>query len=282
MDAAELGAPRTGPSVCWLRIADECSGAVLWTRVFSPSRWNQVPPGEVQAQLRLAFSRWGRPERFRVDNGTPWGSRGDLPTDLALWLIGLEVGLDSNPPARPQDNGVVERSQGTAQRWGEPQTCDGPEELQRRLEDMDLIQRQEYPSLKGRSRLEVFPQLAHSGRDYTPEWEERHWSLAAVAGHLAGYAVRRRVDGRGTISLYNRNHYVGIIHKRKTVYVMFDPEVFEWVVADEEGRQVSRQAATRISRENIMGLTVAQHEGEMRRVNGPTPCRDSAAQPHGG
>jgi hypothetical protein len=62
---------------------------------------------------------------------------------------------------------------------------------------MDLIQRQEYSSVKGRSRLEAFPQLARSGRPYTPEWEERHWSLAAVAAHLAEYAVRRRVDGTG-------------------------------------------------------------------------------------
>src|SRR5271157_1101411 len=29
------------------------------------------------------------PARIRVDNGTPWGSAGDLPTDLALWLFGL-------------------------------------------------------------------------------------------------------------------------------------------------------------------------------------------------
>jgi hypothetical protein len=102
--------------------------------------------------------------------------------------------------------------------------------------------------------------LAHSGRAYTPEWEEMHWSLAAVAAHLAGYAVWRRVDGTGSISLYNRNHYIGSIHKRKTVYVMFDPEVLEWAVADEEGRQVSRQAATKISREDIMVLTVTHRD----------------------
>jgi hypothetical protein len=236
--------------------AARCSGPR-----FSPrGRWTQVPPTDVQAQLRLAFGRWGRPERFRVDNGVPWGSWGDLPTDLALWLIGLEVGVDWNPPARPQDNGVVERSQGTAKRWGEPWTCDSPEELQRRLVEMDGIQRQEYPSVGGRSRLEAYPGLAHSGRIYTPEWEDTHWSLAAVGAHLAGYAVRRRVDGTGTISLYNRNHYVGIIHKRKTVYVMFDPGVREWIFADEEGRQLGRQAATRISREDIMGLTVTHRD----------------------
>lgn len=36
MDAAELVKLRTGQRVCWLRVVDECSGAVLWTAVFPP------------------------------------------------------------------------------------------------------------------------------------------------------------------------------------------------------------------------------------------------------
>jgi hypothetical protein len=233
--------------------AARCSGPR-----FSPlGRWTQVPPTATQAQLRLAFGRWGRPQRLRVDNGAPWGTRGDLPTDLELWLLGAEVGVVPNPPGRPQDNGVVERSQGTGKRWGEPWTCDSTEELQRRLGEMDEIQRREYPSIAGQSRWEAFPELAHSGRGYTPEWEEAHWSLARVAAALAGYAVRRRVDSCGTISLYNRRHYIGTIHKKKDVFVMFDPETYEWVVADHEGRQLSRQPATHINREDIMNLTVS-------------------------
>jgi hypothetical protein len=194
---------------------------------------------------------------LRVDNGAPWGTRGDLPTDLELWLLGVEVRVDPNPPRRPQDNGVVERSQGTGKRWGEPWTCDSPGELQRRLQVMDEIQRQAYPSIDGQSRWTAFPGLVHSGRAYTPEWEEAHWSLARVAAALARYAVRRRVDSSGTISLHNRRHYIGVIHRKKYVYVMFDPETHEWIVADEEGRQLSRQPATRISREDIMNLTVS-------------------------
>jgi hypothetical protein len=193
---------------------------------------------------------------LRVDNGVPWGSRGDLPTDLALWLIGLGVGVDWNPPRRPQDNGVVERSQGTAKRWAEPGACATAEELQRRLEEMDGIQREEYPSVRGRSRLEAFPELAHSGRAYTPAWEGEHWSLAAVGAHLAGYAVPRRVDKSGTVSVYNRTHYVGRIHERKTVHVMFDPEAGEWIFADEKGQQLRSRPAREISREAIMGLQV--------------------------
>ena len=174
-----------------------------------------------------------------------------------MWLLGLEVGVAPNPPRRPQDNGVVERSQGTAERWGEPWSCDVPGELQRRLREMDEIQRRDYPSIAGRGRGEAFPQLAHSGRAYTSGWEEAHWDLVRVAAALAGYAVRRRVDATGTISLYNRRHYVGSIHKRKDVFVMFDPGTYEWVVADDEGRQLSRQPAKQINREDIINLAVS-------------------------
>jgi hypothetical protein len=193
-----------------------------------------------------------------VDNGVPWGSCGDLPTDLALWLIGLGVGVDWNPPRRPQDNGVVERSQGTGKRWAEPRLCSSPEELQGQLERFDAIQRQEYPSLRGRSRLEAFPQLAHSGRGYTPAWEEAHWDLAAVFAHLSGYAVSRRVDMTGKVSLYNRHHYVGVLHQGKNVYVMVDPDLREWVFADERGQQLRRRPADEISEENILKLTVTR------------------------
>lgn len=206
--------------------------------------------------MRRAFGRWGLPERFRVDNGVPWGSPGDLPTDLALWLIGLGIEMVWNPPRRPQDNGVVERSQGTAKRWAEPQACASVKELQGRLEEMDGIQRQEYPSVRGRSRLEAFPRLAHSGRAYSRAWERSHWSLEVVARHLAGYAVRRLVSKMGTVSLYNRNHYIGIVYRKNVVHIMFDPEAFEWIVADEKGRQLRSRAATEISRETIIGLTV--------------------------
>jgi hypothetical protein len=37
---------------------------------------------------------------------------------------------------------------------------------------------------------------------------------------------------------------------------MFDPEAFEWIFADEEGRQLRHQPATEISRETILGLMV--------------------------
>jgi len=170
-------------------------------RFFPLGRWNQVEPTAVQEALRQVFSRWGRPERFRVDNGTPWGSPGDWPTDLALWLIGLGVGMIWNPPRRPQENGVIERSQGTGKRWGEPHTCGDPDELQQRLDAMDRIQRAVYPSLQGRSRLQAFPQLQQPLRTYSKAWEKRAWDLELVLAHLADYSVSRRVDRKGHVTV---------------------------------------------------------------------------------
>ena len=206
--------------------------------------------------LRRAFRRWGQPERLRVDNGVPWGSSGDLPPDLALWLVGLGVATTPNPPRRPQDNGVIERSQGTAKRWAEPGACATAAELQRRLREADLIQREEYPSLGGRTRLEAYPGLRHSGRPYSRAWERRHWDPGLVLAHLASEVVSRKVDRSGTVSLYNTNHYVGKLHAGKTVFVMLDPHRCEWLFADEQGRQLRAQPAVQLARRRIETLTV--------------------------
>ena len=207
--------------------------------------------------MRRAFRRWGRPGAFRVDNGGPWASKGDLPTDLALWLLGLDVPVHCNPPRRPQSNGVVERMQAVAEAWGEPHTCHSPEELHQRLQRMDHIQRAEYPHREGRSRLEVYPELAHSGREYSAAWERRHWSLERVLEALAGYVVRRQVDRKGMISIYNRNYYVGEKQRGRVVYVLFDPQAREWVCTDEQDRQLRRWPAPEICRKRILSLDVS-------------------------
>jgi hypothetical protein len=210
----------------------------------------------VQQELRQAFGRWGLPVRFRVDNGGPWGSSGDLPTDLGLWLLGLDVELFFNPPGRPDKNGVVERSQGTGKRWAEPWQCATPAALQRRVDAMDVILREEYPSIEGQSRREAFPGLAHSGRRYSLVGERRQWDLEKVLAHLAEYVVVRRVDRSGMVSLYNRTRYVGKRHRGQDVYVLLDPVQREWVFADAEGRQLRSQPAEEMSRERIVSLSV--------------------------
>jgi hypothetical protein len=216
-----------------------------------------VPASWTRDRLREAFARWGLPERIRVDNGTPWGSAGDLPTDLALWLIGLGVEVAWNPPRRPQDNGVVERSQGTGKRWAEPATCGDATELQGRVDEMDRIQRELYPVAGGSSRAATFPALAHSGRPYEPESETRRWEPARVLEHLARYTAPRAVDTGGTVSLYGRSRYVGAALGGQRVYISLDPVERQWMVAGADGVCYHRLPAPELSQESVLGLEVS-------------------------
>jgi hypothetical protein len=215
-----------------------------------------VEVSQVQAELRRVFTVWGRPGQLRVDNGYPWGSAGDLPTDLALWLLGLSVGLLWNPPRRPQHNGVVERFQGVGKNWSEPQTCADAGQLQRRLDDLDRLQREAYPYQGQRSRSEVFAGLVHSGRPYSRGWEKAHWSWEQMAAGVAQVPVPRRVDQSGRVSVYNRNVYVSKLHQGRTVYVHLDVATREWVLLDERGGVLRRQAADELSQENVLRLEV--------------------------
>ena len=69
MDAAELVKLRTGQRVCWLRIADECSGAVLWTAVFPPGPVDSSPadgrPGATPPGLWPVGTTRAVPDRQR-------------------------------------------------------------------------------------------------------------------------------------------------------------------------------------------------------------------------
>jgi hypothetical protein len=206
--------------------------------------------------LRRLFARWGLPQRLRIDNGMPWGSRGDLPTDLACWLAGLGVGLLANPPRRPQDNGVIERYQGVGKSWGEPHTCTSAAELQRRLDELDRWQRDLYPTRDGRPRREAYPGLKHSGRRYRRAREAAVWDLRRAWAWVRSHLVPRRVDSQGKVSLYNRPYSVGLMWAGRTIWVGFDAERGEWTFQDKEGREIRRQAAPELSAERIMALEV--------------------------
>jgi transposase InsO family protein len=271
-DAAEEIRLHSGQRVCWLRVVDECSGAFLSTVVFPSARWENVERHAIQESLRDTFGRWGLPQRLRVDNGYPWGSTGELPPELALWLIGLGIELVWIPPGCPQDNGVVERSQGVGQQWAEPHACGDAAELQRRCDAMDRLQREAYPYADGRSRAATYPQLRHSGRPYRRGSEKKHWSLEAVLRAVAGVVVVRRVDRQGCVSLYNRTRYVGKQHAGSQVYVSVDSSGPTWVFAAADGTQLRSMVADEFTAERIRGLSVGARRSRDKRAEAPRPA----------
>jgi hypothetical protein len=208
----------------------------------------------------------------------PWGSQGDLPTDLACWLAGLGVGVLLNPPRRPEDNGVVERSQGVGKAWGEPSHCTSAAELQERLDKLDRWQRELYPVIGKRSRSQVYPELKHSGRKYSRAREAASWDIRKVWDLLGSYVVPRQASGRGSVSLYNRHITVGLMWAGRKIWVGFDPEEGAWTFHDSRGHEIRRQSAEELSPKNVLEMNVTLRR---RGVHAAKPAaRSRAAKPH--
>jgi len=64
----------------------------------------------VRQRLELTFRRYGLPDAFFVDNGSPWGdSSGQRWTRLGVWLLKLGVDILHSRPYHPQSRGKNER-----------------------------------------------------------------------------------------------------------------------------------------------------------------------------
>ena len=230
-----------------------------------------MPVAAAREALRDAFERWGLPGALRLDNGYPWGHPAGLPTALALWLAGRGVGLLFNAPRRPRDNGVVERSHGVTAAWAEPGTCAGPAELQARVDDLDRLQREEYPARAGRTRRQLFPGLGSPRRPYRRAAEAGQWREDGARAHLAARVARRRVDAQGKVTVYARPYHVGVVHRGRDALVQYDPQAGAWLFTDARGVQWCRLPAEQITRERILALDISAKPSKNR---GKTSCPD--------
>ena len=195
---------------------------------------------------------------MRVDNGYPWGTPRDLPSELALWLIGLGIEPIWNPPARPTCNPKVERCNGLTQQWGELRTCADGRQAARALDRVCRIQRREYPAIRGRPRIEAFPALRTPRRAYQPAREPALWDLSRVDAFLARGCWIRRADCKGRVSIYGHGRSVGRSRAGREIAVRFDTSTRCWSVSDPNGEEVKRLPAEELTRERIMALAVSR------------------------
>jgi hypothetical protein len=135
--------------------------------------------------------------------------------------------------------------------------------LQDRLDEMDRREREAYPREGKRSRIELYSGLAHSGRPYSLEAEDRLWDLQRVVEHLSEYVIRRKVDSQGKIRVYNTQRSVGRDRVGQWVWVSLDAEESRWVIADDRGLEIRRVEAPELSREAVRGLKMCYRQ----------PCR---------
>jgi len=212
----------------------------------------------IQEMFRNVLVDWGLPDRMRLDNGYPWGTSRDLPSELALWLIGLAVEPIWNPPGQPTRNPKVERSNGLTQQWGELQTCTDYKQAVRVLAWVGRVQREEYPAIRGRTRIEVFPRLRRPRRVYQRAREKALWDLSRVDAFLARGCWKRQADRNGTISIYGHCRAVGRAWAHQEVVLRFDASSRSWVVSNHEGEVVKQLPAKVLTPERIMALEVSR------------------------
>ena len=218
--------------------------------------WQQVPVVCTQRWLRQTFATWGIPGCLRVDNGVPWGNPGDLPSALALWLIGLGIDMHWNHPRRPHENGKIERLNGLIDQWGEPARCAHWRAWQAKLRWLVHLQRERYPAVNGLSRAQAFPELFVPRQGYQASQEEAVWDFQRVKAFLAQDTWARKTDADGQVSLYHRGYHIGRAHAHQIVSVHFDARSAEWYVLDEAGHECKRWVADQITPERIRTLNV--------------------------
>lgn len=199
---------------------------------------------------------------MRVDNGLPWGTGSDVPSALALWLVGLGVNVIYNRPRRSTDNGLVERAHGVAVNWVEAQLDHPLEQLQLRLNQVIRLQRDHYAPSGGLPRAQRYPALYGNKRTYQPEREMESWSYQRVAQWVAQRIFVRRVDKVGRISLFSQAYSVGRAYRGQAVTIRFDSTHNQWHICDEQGHLLQRYAPKDVTPENIWNFTLTKRHDE--------------------
>jgi len=256
VDAKERLQLQDGSHACYLTITDEHTGSWLCAIAFPYSYISQVPLIQVQTALIKVFARWGKAGAFRVDNGAPFGNPKMSSTPpIALWLIAHDVDMIWNKPRSPQCNAKVERMQATSSRWVNVSDCPTLEELQKRLDQEAIIQREKYPvkRLQNKTRLQVFPELETSRRPY----QSTGFDPTRVYEFLAKKTYVRTTDKTGRLMIYNVPYNLSAANRKKVVNIKFLTSSLHWQFYI-DGQIVGSQKAENLSPDRILNLTVCQ------------------------
>lgn len=209
-------------------------------RFFPRKKISEVPVRKIQQALITIFKNRGVPDWIKVDNGRPFGDpQLELIPPLALWLIGLGIKVIWNRPATPQDNAVVERSQGVMANWTEFAKCENTNDLQLRLWKEADFHNLHFPIRRkgNKKRIELFPKLLHTGKD----WKPAGFKLNRVLIFLAKAQWERKVSANGQISIYGQRFSVGMQLKHQKVSLKLNPRKNLWHIFDANGELIKDQ-----------------------------------------
>jgi hypothetical protein len=213
-------------SVCLINISDLVSRVRVGSQV-AHCRKPSTP--DYQLACRLAFLRYGLPQRISLDHDTAFydsTSASPFPSLFHLWLIalGISVRFITHPP--PQEHAVIERSHQViyqqalqGQTYFDADVCQ--QSVDRRLDFLN----QRYPSrsLGGQAPLQANPCARHSGRHYHPDQELELLVVDRVFAYLAQHRWFRLVSAQGQFFVGAHRYGVGRAYAGQTLEITFVP-----------------------------------------------------------
>ena len=188
------------------------------------------PFSAYQLMLRRAFLMTGLPRCITLDHGTVFydnTSASPFPTRLHLWLLALGIDVCFTRKRCPTDHAKIERTHQTmtlqallGQCWPD-QTA-----LWAGLDTRRAMLNEHIPScvLQDRAPLQAYPEAAHSGRSYRPEWEAEMLDLDRVFEYLARCRWFRRVRANGRLDLGGYDYYLGVTRRNQMLELRFDTD----------------------------------------------------------
>jgi hypothetical protein len=186
------------------------------------------PVGAYQLLLRRAFMTTGLPRRISFDHGTVFydnTSPSPFPTRLHLWLLALGVDVCFTRKRQPTDHAKIERTHQTmtlqallGQHWPNQTALWAGLDARRTMLNQYIPSR----SLDGRAPLQAYPEAAHSGRTYRPEWEAEMLDMDWVFQYLAMCRWFRQVKANGRFAIGGYEYYLSTQLRGRTLELTFD------------------------------------------------------------
>lgn len=227
----------------------------LTHQFFPKKKISEVPVLEIQAALITIFKSIGVPQWIKVDNGRPFGDpQLKLVPPIALWLIGLGIKVIWNRPATPQDNAVVERSQGVMGKWTEYQKCKHTFDLQMRLWKEVDFHNYHFPIRRrgNKTRIQLFPKLMHTGRD----WQPKNFKLNRILIFMAKGCWERKASSSGQVNFYGHRFSIGSRYRHQIISIKLNPRKNCWNIFEAKGSLVKSQPSA-FTEQNIWKLDLS-------------------------
>jgi hypothetical protein len=215
---------------------------------------------DYQLALRKAFFCFGKPlvisldhDSAFFDNTTP----SPFPSLLHLWLLAMGIQVRFLEHRPPREHACIERSHQIIHRQAIQGQSATPASLQpyldQRLTFLNLL----YPSrsLNGQAPLVAYPQAAHSGREYRPEWEAHMLDMPNVYAYLSRQEWFRQTSDKGQLLLGSHRYGLGKDWSKQSIRLTFEPCTQEYLCCRtaSNNQSIERLPAHGLTKTDLMG-----------------------------